>query len=459
MADLGRLGRIHLIGVGGAGMSALAKLLHGWGSVVSGSDLRAGSVVASLAELGIEVWSGHEPERLRGVDLVVASSAVPETDPEIGAAHAAGIPVWRRPRLLEEITSEIPTVGPTGTHGKTTSTAMLVAALRRAGLDPSFAVGGDLIDLGTNAATGEGDLLVLEVDEAFGTFEQIELRGLVVTNVEPEHLEHFSSVDSMEDAFARVVRRVQGPVVVGIDDPGARRLADRTGAAGFGFESSSTWRITDLASEPSGVAFRLAGPSAEIEVRVPRPGRHTALNAAGVLALCGELGIDLEAAAAGLRSFHGVRRRFEVRGTVAGVTVVDDYAHHPTEVAVTVRTALDAGHRRVWAVFQPHLYSRTQRFQRDFGAALAPADRVVVTDVYGSREEPIPGVTGELVAAAAVRAGGQVEYVPRRSELAAHLAAGVEDGDLVLVMGAGDITITAGELLTLLADEEHLDAG
>jgi UDP-N-acetylmuramate--alanine ligase len=458
MVELGRLGRIHLIGVGGAGMSALAKLLHGWGNVVSGSDLRAGSAVATLAELGMDVWSGHDPGRVEGADLVVASSAIPETDPEIVAAHRSGIPVWRRPQLLEAITRRVPTLGPTGTHGKTTSTAMLVAALRRVGMDPSFAVGGDLVDLGTNAAIGTGELLVLEVDEAFGTFEHLHLRGLVVTNVEPEHLEHFGSADAMEDAFARVVTRVAGPVVAGIDDPGARRLADRTGVAGFGFDPAAAWRILDLVSEPYGVAFRLAGPSTTTEVRVPRPGRHTALNAAGVLALCGELGVDLEAAAAGLGSFHGVRRRFEVRGIVAGVTVVDDYAHHPTEVAVTVRTALETGPRRVWAVFQPHLYSRTERLQREFGEALAPADRVVVTDVYGSREEPIPGVTGELVAAAAEAAGGEVDYVPRRSELAAHLAAGVAAGDLVLVMGAGDVTVTAGELLSLLAEHGYADA-
>lgn len=450
MDELAGYGRIHLVGAGGAGMSALAKLLHGRGHRVTGSDLRSGSGLRSLEDLGIEVWAGHRPEHVAGSGLVVASSAVPEGDPELRAAREAGIPVWRRPRLLEAITAGIRTIGPTGTHGKTTCTAMLVAAVRETGIDPSFVIGGEMVDLRTNAAAGDDDLLILEVDEAFGTFEHVRLDGLVVTNVEPEHLDHFASLEALEDAFVRVVGSVQGPVVAGIDDPGARRVAERTSATGFGFDRDAAWRILGLDLHPDSVSFRLEGVSGGVDVDVPRPGRHVALNAAGVLALCGELGMDLEAAARGLGRFHGVRRRFELRGTVNGVTVIDDYAHHPTEVATTVRTAVDTGHGRVWAVFQPHLYSRTERFQREFGTALAPADRVVVTDVYGSREAPVPGVTGHLVAEAARQAGATVEYVPRRSELASHLAERVEPGDLVVTMGAGDITVTVDELMALL---------
>lgn len=443
--------RVHLVGIGGAGMSALAKILSGRGHVVSGSDLRSGAALDDLADLGLEVWEGSRPERMAGCELIVASSAVPDADPELRAARSSGVEVWRRPRLLGMLTGHMPTIGPTGTHGKTTTTALLVSALRSAGIDPSFVVGGDMVGLGTNAHLGADDLLVLEVDEAFGTFEHIRLRGLVVTSVEQDHMDHFKSADELEESFVRVVRAVAGPVVACVDDPGAARVADRTGATTYGLAQSADWRITGHVADSGTSRFVLTGPAGAAPVVLPRPGIHVARNAAGALALLGEMGHDVAGAAAGLAHFAGVRRRFELRGVVAGVRIIDDYAHHPTEVAASIAEAAQVGARKLWAVFQPHLFTRTRDMHREFGAALARADGVVVTDVYGSREAPIPGVTGRLVASAAQRAGArEVEYVPHRADVAGRLAELVEPGDLVLTMGAGDVTLVATELVLAL---------
>jgi UDP-N-acetylmuramate--alanine ligase len=448
--------RIHLVGVGGAGMSALAKILAGLGHTVSGSDLRGGEPLRSLADLGVDVWAGHRPDRMAGSDLVVASSAVPDSDPELVAAGAAGVTVWRRPRLLETLTAGFRTIGPTGTHGKTTTTALLVAALEAMGEDPSFVVGGELVRHGTNAHLGDSDLLVLEVDEAFGTFEHVRLDGLVVTNVEPDHMEHFGSVDALEDSFVRVVRAVDGPVVVCLDDPGGRRVAERTGSLTYGTDPQATWAMSQVVVEQGRCRFLLTGPAGTVAVDLPRPGLHLARNAAGAIALLGESGFDVDAAAGGLAEFAGVRRRFESRGLVAGVRIVDDYSHHPTEVIATLREASLLGAARVWVVFQPHLFSRTRDMHPEMGAALAPADGVVVTDVYGSREEPIPGVTGRLVAEACERAGGRsVTYVRHRADVADHLVDRLAPGDLVITMGAGDVTLVAGELAHALERRAH----
>ncbi len=441
---------IHLIGAGGAGMSAIAKLLIQMGRRVTGSDLRRSENLVALGDLGATVWTGSRPEEASRADLVVASSAVPPGDAELRAAREAGVDCWQRPELLAALTETFPTIGATGTHGKTTSTALLVTGLRAAGLDPSFVVGGELLDLRTNAHKGADPLLVLEADEAFRTFESLRLGGLQVTNVDSDHLEHFGSFANLEESFASVAAAVDGPVVACLDDPGAARLAQRCGAVTYGTDPDSVWRIGAVENTSASVEFVLEGPQGSNRVVVGRPGLHTARNAGGALALLAELGHDWRGAAAGLAGFGGVRRRYEFMGRVAGVTLIDDYAHHPEEVAATVATARSGHTGRIWAVFQPHLYSRTELHHEDFGRALAAADLVVVTDVYGSRELPIPGVTGELVAAAAAASGGKATYLSHRSEVAPYLAAQVEPGDLVITMGAGDINLVAAELGPLL---------
>ena len=447
--------RVHVVGAGGAGMSAIAKVLAGIGHIVSGSDLRGGATLDRLADFGISIHTGHRPEIAAAAELVVASSAVPDADPELVAAREAGIQVWRRPELLQALTGRLPTIGATGTHGKTTTTALLIAALRAAGEDPSFIVGGDISELNTNGHFGSEDLLVIEADEAFRTFEHLDLKGLVVTNVEPEHVEHFGSEQELMQSFVTVARNVAGPVVACSDDPGSLYVAKETDSVTYGTSPDADWRMVGVEAVEAGIKFSLVGKDHEISVRLLRPGIHAARNAAGALALVGELGHDLLAGAEGIAAFRGIARRWEHRGTVSGVMLVDDYAHHPTEVAATLEAARGVVAGRIWAVFQPHLFSRTERFQLEFGRALCAADVVVVTDVYGSREEPVPGVTGSLVADAARQCAGEVHYVQHKSDLAEFLIARVEPGDLVLTMGAGDITLLATEMASRLAERNE----
>jgi len=451
MDELVPFRRVHVVGAGGAGMSGLAKLLAQSGHHVSGSDLKPAPALFGLEAAGVEVWVGHRPERANEWDLVIASSAVPERDPEVSAARRGGIEVWERPRLLAAISRRLPTIGVTGTHGKTTGTAMLVTALTALGRNPSFMVGGELVDVNTNAHLGEETLFVLEADEAFGTFLDLTLRGLVVTNVEIDHLDHYKTEQALSDAFVAVARNVDGPVVVCLDNPGSAVVAAAIDTSiGYGTSPEAAWRIAGVAHGSGTVSFVLHGPDAAIPVRVPKPGLHVARNAAGVLALLGQLGFDVAAAAKGLARFGGVRRRFDIRGHIGGVTIVDDYAHHPTEVAATIAAA-SLGHAgRVVAVFQPHRFTRTAEHAAAFGRALAAAGKVFVTEVYAAGETPIPGVSGRTIVAAAGANGADVGYVPRRIDLAGIVAAEARPGDLILLMGAGDITLVVDELAALL---------
>ena len=424
-------------------MSGLAKLLSQLGHTVTGSDVKPGRMLDSLADVGVETWVGHRPESVETAGLVVASSAVPRGDPEVVAALAASVPVWERPQLLASLTGSMTTVGLAGTHGKTTSTALAVAAFRGLGLDPSFLVGGEMIGLNTGAHLGADDLFVLEADEAFGTFRHLDLAAGLVMNIEADHLDYYGTVAALEDAFAQVAGRISGPLVGCIDDPGVRRLDQRVPLVSFGFSPGSDWQIVDHRHVASGQEFRLVGGESDVAVALGKPGAHLASNAAGVLALIGELGYDVESAGASLIEFAGVRRRYEIRGKVSDITIVDDYAHHPTEVAATISAAALGTEGRVVAVFQPHRYTRTADLGPQFGEPLAMADSVVVTDVYAAGEEPIVGVSGGIVAAAAMAAGVPTTYVPSMADIGETVAGIAEPGDTVVLLGAGDITSAA----------------
>jgi UDP-N-acetylmuramate--alanine ligase len=428
-------------------MSGLAKLLSQLGHTVSGSDVKPGRMLDSLNDVGITTWLGHRPDAMKGVDLVVASSAVPDRDAELAAARALGIAVWRRPTLLRALTTHRRTLGFAGTHGKTTSTALAVSATRSMGLSPSFIVGGEMIGLNTGASLGTDDLFLLEADEAFGTFRHLSLDALLITNIEADHLDHYGTVAALEDAFAQVAGRVVGPKVVCADDPGVRRLAQTVEVITYGFAPDAQWRITDLTHDTGAVSFHLEGAGDSVDVVLPKPGEHLALNAAGVLALLGESGLDVAAAAAALRNFKGVRRRYEITAVVDGITIVDDYAHHPTEVAATIAAASTGSSGKVIAVFQPHRYTRTADLAPEFGAPLALADQVIVSEIYAAGERPIIGVTGRLVAQSVEAAGGNVSFVPRLTDIPVIIAANAQSGDVVLLLGAGDISSISGDVV------------
>lgn len=445
--------KIHMVGVAGAGMSGLAKLLAGLGHEVTGSDLKPGRVLDALEDIGIETWIGHRPQAMTEPDLVVASSAVPAHDPELRAAVDNGVVVWERPALLDAFTKTMPGLGVTGTHGKTTTTGLAVAAMHGCGVDPSFLVGGELVAQNTFAHLGDPGVFVLEADEAFGTFRHLHLNGLLVTNIEADHLDYYKTLAALEEAFALVANRTNGPVVGCIDDPGVQRLAQRADVITYGQSPTATWQVHDIAHGTGEIRFRLEGKKTVVDVSVPRPGVHLALNAAGTIAFLAELGYDPHLAAAGIAEFGGVRRRFETRADIAGVTVVDDYAHHPTEVGATISAGRLGGWDRVWAVFQPHRYTRTAALGPAFGEPLAKADKVVVTDIYSAGETPQPGVTGRLVAEAVTAAGGDVRYIPSIHSVADAIAGELQDGDVVLLLGAGDVNSIADEIAAALGGQ------
>jgi len=460
------LGGVHLVGVGGVGMSGIARVLLARGLRVSGSDAKDVPVLAALRALGGRVAPGFDPARLEGAGTVVASSAIRADNPELVAARARGLRVLHRSQGLQALMADRRAVAVAGTNGKTTTTSMLVVALQHAGWDPSFAVGGELTGAGTNAHDGTGELFVAEADESDASFLVYAPELSVVTNVQPDHLDHYGDARAVERAFAAFARRVRpgGVLVVCADDPGAARLADAVARAGerepgswprvvtYGLSEGADVRLEGLAPVGGSISFSLVDAGRrEGAVHLAVPGVHNALDAAAAYTAATRLGVDPRTAVAGLERFTGTRRRFEDRGRADGVRVYDDYAHNPAKVAAAVATGRQvAGEGRLVAVFQPHLYSRTLDFAAEFGTALGGADEVVVMDVYAAREDPVPGVTGGLVARAVPLPPERVAYVPSWGDVARETARRARPGDLVLTIGAGDVTMVAREVLAEL---------
>jgi UDP-N-acetylmuramate--alanine ligase len=453
--DLSEPRRIHVVGVGGSGMSAIATVLVAMGHTVSGSDARDSAVLAGLRRAGVSTVVGHAAANVAGVDVVAASTAVPADNPELSAARAAGAVVLRRAETLAAICATRRTLAVGGTHGKTTTTAMLALALREAGLEPSFIVGGEVSGLGGGAAWGAGGgWFVVEADESDGTFTELGAEGVVVTNVEPDHLDHHGTFEALQEAFDRFLAEARGPRVVCADDPVAARLAASADCLTYGTDPGATYRLDGVVSSRSGVAATVVHDGAELgRLEVPLPGLHNARNAAGALVAALAVGARFEDAARGLAAFAGVRRRFEHRGEVAGVTFVDDYAHLPSEVSAALEAARAGGYGRVVCVFQPHRYTRTAALWRDFATAFDDADVLAVTDVYAAGQAPLPGITGKLVVDAVLDAGPRrrVAWLPGRSDVLAWLAAELRPGDLCLTLGAGDLTTVPDEVGPLLA--------
>jgi UDP-N-acetylmuramate--alanine ligase len=462
------LSRTHLVGAGGAGMSAIGRILLDRGWQVSGSDAKASRVLTGLDARGASTAVGQRAENLDllpgGPSVVVVSTAIRPDNPEVLEAHARGIPVIRRADALAALMAGHRSVCIAGTHGKTSTTSMLTVALQHAGLDPSFAIGGELNESGSGAHAGAGDIFVAEADESDGSFLSFTPHGAVITTLEPDHLDHHGSAEAYAAVFAEFVDRIApgGFLVAGVDDSGVRTLLDRlraeTGGVGlpriigYGRAIDADLRVRQARVTGTGGAAEVSVPGGGVvEIVLAVPGEHMLANATAALAAGMELGVDPQVLAEGLAGFSGVRRRFEFKGSASGIRVYDDYAHHPTEVAATIAAARGvAGAGRLVVVFQPHLYSRTQLFAEAFGVALSGADVVVVLDVYGAREDPRPGVTGTLVSDAVPTGTALVHYVPSLAEAPKTVVALLRSGDLVMTMGAGDVTMLGPQLLDLL---------
>jgi len=456
MIDLSTRQRVHIVGVGGAGMSAIATVLSAMGHQVSGSDLKDSVGLERLRAQGVSVTVGHEAANIGEVDLVAVSTAIRATNVEVVAANDRAIPVVRRAEILAAIAAQRRTIAVAGTHGKTTTTSMLALVLRSAGLDPSFIIGGDVNEIGGGAAWSGGEWFVVEADESDGTFLELPADIAIVTSVEPDHLDHYGTAAAIEDAFAQFLAGA-ATAVVSADDPVAARLGGAVGAITYGTSPDAEYRIKDLTVERAHTQFVVVHGGHEIaHVQLPIPGAHNARNATAALATAVELGADVQPIVEALGRFGGVARRFQFRGEAAGVTVVDDYAHNPGKVRAVLEAAGHGGWKRVVCVFQPHLYSRTAAQGSELGAALRDADIVVVTDVYGARESPQPGVTGMIVASAAIdaRPWRRLAYLPHRADIVPYLRDMLRSGDLCLTLGAGDVTSLADDILPMLASRK-----
>jgi UDP-N-acetylmuramate--alanine ligase len=455
-----RLGRVHFTGIGGAGMSGIARIMLARGISVSGSDAMGSAMLDDLAVYGARVHVGHAAANLGDLgpgDTLVLSSAIRADNPELAEATRRGLRVMHRAAALASVMAGRRVIAVAGTHGKTTTTSMLTTVLRECGADPGYVIGGVLNETGLGAEDGAGMDFVAEADESDGSFLLLSPDVAVITNVEADHLDNYESLAEIEAAFAAFGSGVSSLVLTCADDPGAEAVAARLEPQSpqrvrrYGESLSADYRLGDIRPHGLAVSFTVSadhGPFGEIfaQLTVGVPGRHNALNATAAFAAAVELGFAPPRVSAALAGYRGARRRMELKGEADGVRVFDSYAHHPTELAADLRAARDiAGSAKVIAVFQPHLYSRTRIFAGDFGAALGLADEAVVLDVYAAREDPEPGVTGRLVADAVP--GGRALFLPDRTQVAPVMAAVAAPGDVVLTMGAGDVTTLGPQLL------------
>jgi UDP-N-acetylmuramate--alanine ligase len=441
--DLGAVGRVHMIGIGGAGMRNLARLLLARGIAVSGSDMKESAGLGELERTGARVWVGHDAAHVDETDAVVISSAIREDNPELEEARRRGLAVWMRAQALAAAAADQRAIAVAGTHGKTTTTSMVALVLERAGLDPTYVIGGDPNESGSGARSGAGGLFVAEADESDGSFLLMRPAVGVVTNVEVDHVDFYpGGLGEIEAAFTAFAERCDLVVVCADDEVAIRAVAaSGTAMVTYGTAAGADVRLEVESVGPGGAtgAVALSGDRQALRLRVD--GAHNLLNAAAAVAVGRAVGVAPAVAADALGDFSGVHRRFELRGVVRGASFYDDYGHVPTELAVTLDVARRTGPERLVAVFQPHRYSRTQALWRELATSLVEADLVLVTDVYGAAQDPIPGVTGKLVVRGLADAapGKRVVYLPHRGDVVEFLDREVREGDLVVTMGCGDV--------------------
>lgn len=466
--NLSELGRVHFVGIGGSGMSGLARLMLDRGIGVSGSDLRDSAQLTALRQQGAVVHIGHAAANLGGpggvADTVVSTPVIPEETAELVAARKLGIPILSRAQALALLLADHKVIGIGGTHGKTTTTSMIAVALQRCGADPSFAIGSEVNQLGSNAHTGTGDYFVVEADESDGAFLHMDPSVVVVTNVEPDHLDYWGDLPSLERGFADFLDLVtpnDGFAVVCTDQEGSAALvsAARDRAVTvitYGSGPDCDYRVEFEGSVDAGFRFEVENGGVSLgPMTLQVPGRHNALNATAALAVCMGLGFSAGEAIAGLEHFSGARRRFDYRGGSRGIRVYDDYAHHPTELIATLAAAREVvGDGRLIVAFQPHRYSRTAMFSKELGKALELADDVVVLEVYPAGEDPIPGASGQSVAVNVPLPSGNVLFEPSWSAVPRRLAERARPGDLIMTLGAGDISLLGPEVLAELRTSE-----
>jgi UDP-N-acetylmuramate--alanine ligase len=454
--------KVHFVGIGGIGMSGIAELLLNLGYRVSGSDLKESDITSRLASLGGAVAIGHRAENVAAdVDVVVTSSAVKKSNPEAIAARDRGIPVIPRAEMLAELMRLKDGVAIAGSHGKTTTTSLIATVVAHAGLDPTAVVGGKLNALGSNAKLGKGRLMVVEADESDGSFLKLHSSMAVVTNIDPEHLDHYRTMDALRAAFIEFCNRVPfyGLNVLCLDHPNVQALLPSLEKrfVTYGTAHTADYRLSDVRLDgfsTSFVAFR--GSEGLGEFSLQMVGAHNALNALAVIAVADEMDVPIDMVRAALADFSGVQRRFTVRGELRGITVVDDYGHHPAEVRATLAGARAAFGRRLVVAFQPHRYTRTRDLLQEFATAFNDADLLFVTNIYPAGEAPIPGVTSKTLVDALLAYGHRnVTWVEKRGDLAPAIANVVKQGDIVLTLGAGDITQVGPELLRLLSPESN----
>jgi UDP-N-acetylmuramate--alanine ligase len=461
LLELARSGPIHFMGVAGAGVSALAELVVRSGGKATGCDLRPGPVGEALRGMGMPVWQGHDAGHVQDAVAVVATAAVPGDHAELAAARARGVPVLKRAAALGSVVQSGRVLAVSGTHGKTTTTAMTAAILEAAGMDPTAFVGGHVPGWTGGLRVGARRWFVVEADEFDRSFLELQPEAAVVTSVEADHLDVFGSMAAVEDAFVEFLSAVpaDGRIVGCADDAGVRRILPRLPSdrvLGYGLGGDARLRAVDVRRTDDGAVFTAQQDGEDLgSITLRVPGLHNVRNALGALALARHAGASMEHARSALAAFPGVVRRFQVLGHVAGVTVVDDYAHHPTEIAATLSAARERfPDRRLIAVFQPHLYSRTRDLHDDLGRALAAADVVWVSDVYPARERPIAGVSGALVADAATAADAAATYVAHPAAMTGAVLEMLEAGDVCVTLGAGDIDLVARALLQGLRERE-----
>jgi UDP-N-acetylmuramate--alanine ligase len=461
---VGELGKVHFVAIGGAGMSGIARIMLSRGITVSGSDSAASGLLDELRAAGALVSVGHAAANLGDADTVVVSTAIRPDNPELVAARRRGLRVLHRATALASVMLGRQGIAVAGTHGKTTTTSMITTILRHSGADPSYVIGGILAETGLGAAEGTGAAVVVEADESDGSFLMLSPDAAVVTSVEADHLDNYGTLAAIERAFAAFAEQISagGLLVACADDGGARALAAAAPPAitalTYGTAADASYQVTDIQARGMRTEFTITGRpgtvlagAGPVQLEIMVPGRHNALNAAAAFALTVQLGVSVADAVAGLAAYRGARRRMELKGEADGVQVIDSYAHHPTELAADLAAARDiAAGGRVIAIFQPHLFSRTRIFAADFGAALSQADEVVVLDVYAAREDPEPGVTGKLISEAVP--GGGAMFAPDDAAVPGVVVGLAKPGDLVLTMGAGDVTALGPQIVAALRD-------